>query len=142
MRSYRERFKPSAWRNTPYAILAVHVVCADDDAEAERLASTVDLNFVRRNKGEYMPLASPEDALAYPYAPVDRDRIRHNRNRLFVGSPDTVRARLQPLIAETQADEVMITSMIYDHAARKHSYTLMAQAFGIGGEGSAPLPQA
>ena len=64
MRSYRDLFKPSAWREAPYAVLAVHVVCADTDAEAERLASTVDLNFVRRNKGEFAPLASPEDALA------------------------------------------------------------------------------
>ena len=48
---------------------------ADTDAEAERLATTVDLNFVRRAKGEYLPLASPEEAAAYPYSPVDRERI-------------------------------------------------------------------
>ncbi|HEX2217006.1 MAG TPA: LLM class flavin-dependent oxidoreductase [Xanthobacteraceae bacterium] len=132
MRSYRELFKPSAWRAKPYAILAVHVVCADNDAEAERLASTVDLNFVRRNKGEFLPLASPEDALAYSYSPIDRERIRVNRRRLFVGSTATVRERLTPLIEATAADELMITSMIYDHAARKRSYELMAQAFALG----------
>jgi luciferase family oxidoreductase group 1 len=131
MRPYRERFRPSAWRASPYAILAVHVVCADTDAEAERLATTVELNFVRRAKGEYLPLASPEEALAYPYTPIDRERIRHNRERLFAGSPQTVKERLIPLIAATGADELMITSMIYDHAARKHSYALMAEAFGI-----------
>ena len=53
--------------------------------EAERLAPTVDLNFVRRAKGEYLPLASPEDALAYDYTPVDRARIAQNRARLVVG---------------------------------------------------------
>jgi luciferase family oxidoreductase group 1 len=131
MRAYREGFRPSAWRTTPYAILTVHVVCADTDAEAERLAATVDLNFVRRNKGEYLPLASPEDAAAYPYSPMDRERIRMNRARLFVGAPGTVKARLAPLIEAAGADELMITSMIYDHAARKRSYALMAQAYGL-----------
>ena len=59
MIDYRNRFKPSAALKVPHAILAVAVVCAETDAEAERLASTVDLNFVRRAKGEYLPLASP-----------------------------------------------------------------------------------
>ncbi|HEY6832490.1 MAG TPA: LLM class flavin-dependent oxidoreductase [Pseudolabrys sp.] len=129
MRIYRESFKPSAAHAKPYAILATHVVCADTDEEAERLAKTVDLNFVRRNKGEYQPLASPEDAIAYDYAPVDRARIAQNRTRLTVGSPATVKAKLAPLLAATHADELMVTTMIYSHEARKHSYELLAKAF-------------
>ena len=131
MIDYRNRFKPSAALKVPHAILAVAVVCAETDAEAERLASTVDLNFVRRSKGEYLPLASPEEACAYSLTPIDRERIRHNRERLFVGAPATVRARLDPLLAATQADELMITTMIYDHAARRHSYELMAAAYEL-----------
>jgi luciferase family oxidoreductase group 1 len=130
MLSYRAHFRPGM-RAAPHAILAVHVVCAESDAEAERLAATVDLNFARRRKGEYLPLVSPEEALAYPYSPVDRQHIAHQRARLFVGSPPTVKKRLVPLIEETQADEVMVTSMIYDHGARTHSYELMAEAFGL-----------
>ena len=129
--SYRARFRPSDWRKEPYAILAVAVVCADSDAEAERLASTVDLNYVRRSKGEYLPLASPDEAAAYSFTDADRRHISRNRARVFVGSPDTVRGRLMPLVGASRADEVMITSAIYDHAARKHSYELMAQTFGI-----------
>lgn len=129
MRLYRDSFKPSLSHETPYAILATHVVCADTDEEAERLAATVDLNFVRRAKGEYLPLASPEEALAYDYAPVDRARIAQNRQRMSVGSPATVKAKLAPLIAATHANELMVTSMIYDHAARKRSYGLLAEAF-------------
>jgi luciferase family oxidoreductase group 1 len=131
MRIYRDRFKPSAKLDRPYAILAVHAVAADTDAEAERLAATVDLNFLRRSKGEYLPLASPEEAQAYPYTPMDRERIRRNRDRLFVGSPASVRERLMPLVQEARADEVMITSFIYEHAARKRSYELLAHAFGL-----------
>ena len=131
MRSYRDHFRPSPSRERAYAILAVHVVAADTPAEAERHASTVDLNTVRRSKGEYAPLASPEEALAYPYTAGERARIASNRARLIVGTPTMVKERLAPLIAETQADEVMITSMIYDHDARKRSYALMAEAFEL-----------
>jgi luciferase family oxidoreductase group 1 len=131
MLSYRDQFKPSAALERPHAILACAVVCADSDAEAERLASTIDLNWVRRARGEYLPLASPEDALSHPYSPVDRERILRHRARVFVGAPATVRARLTPLIAATKADEVMVTTMIYDHAARRRSYELLAGAFGL-----------
>ena len=129
MRLYRDSFKPSASHAKPYAILATHVVCADTDEEADRLARTVDLNFVRRAKGEYLPLASPEEATAYDYAPVDRARIASNRQRMSVGSPATVKARLEPLIEATQAQELMVTTMIHGHAARKHSYELLANIF-------------
>lgn len=131
MRLYRERFKPSAAMQNPYAILATAAVVADTEEEAERLASTIDLNFVRRAKGDYLPLESPETALAYPYTPVDRERIQQNRKRLFVGTPATIPQKLAPLLDATQADEVMITTMIHDHAARKKSYTLLAQAFAL-----------
>ena len=131
MLSYREQFKPSAARERPYAILACAAVCADSDAEAERLAATIDLNFVRRSRGEYLPLASPEEATSHPYSPAERGLIARNRARLFVGSKATVLERLEAMIAATKADEVMVTTMIYDHAARRHSYELLAEAFGL-----------
>ena len=129
MRLYRDSFKPSVSHEKPFAILATHVVCADTDTEAERLATTVDLNFVRRAKGEFQPLSSPDEAAAYDYTPIDRARIARNRERVAVGSPATLKARLMPLIERTKADELMITSMLFDHTARKRSYELLAEAF-------------
>jgi alkanesulfonate monooxygenase SsuD/methylene tetrahydromethanopterin reductase-like flavin-dependent oxidoreductase (luciferase family) len=55
--------------------------------------------------------------------------MAQNRTKLSVGSPATVKARLEPLIAATQADEVMVTTMIFSHEARKHSYELLAKLF-------------
>ncbi|MDE2283728.1 MAG: LLM class flavin-dependent oxidoreductase [Hyphomicrobiales bacterium] len=130
MLTYREHFKPSATLAQPYAILATAAVAADTDAEAERLAASADLHFVRRAKGEYLPLASPEQAAAYPYTAVDRERIARHRARFTVGSIATVRNRLLTLVESTRADELMITTMTYDHAARRHSYELLAEAFG------------
>jgi len=135
MLSYRAHFKPSETLLAPYAILAVAAIAADTDAEAERIAVSADLNFVRRAKGEYLPLASPEEAAAYPYAEMDRERIARQRERLVVGGVESVKSRLTALIEATRADELMITTMAYDHAARLHSYELLAEAFAI-----APTP--
>ena len=131
MLSYRAHFKPSASLPQPYAILAVAAVAADTDAEAERIASSTDLHFARRAKGEYLPLASPEEAAAYPYTAIDRDRIARHRERLVVGNAESVKHRLLALIEVTRADELMITTMAYDHAARRRSYELLAQAFAV-----------
>jgi len=131
MIGYREQFQPSATLDHPYAILGCAVVCADSEQEAERLATTIDLNWVRRARGEYLPLASPEEAAAYPYSPVDRERIKARRARLFVGTPASVREQLTPLLAAAKADELMVTTMIHDHAARRRSYELLAEAFEL-----------
>src|SRR6201990_1295906 len=64
---YRSRFKPSRWRQEPDGILDVAVVAAETDAEAERLATSMDLNRLRRDRGQYLPLPSPEEAIDYPY---------------------------------------------------------------------------
>jgi luciferase family oxidoreductase group 1 len=131
MTTYRQQFKPQPWREKPLAILAVHVVCADTDAKADRLASSVDLNFARRRQGHYLPIPSPEEAAAYAYSPTDRALIAQNRARLVVGSKTRVLAHLEPLIEATKADELMVTTSIYDHEARKHSYELLAEAFSL-----------
>jgi luciferase family oxidoreductase group 1 len=131
MLSYRDHFKPSATMKEPYAILGTAAIVADTDAEAERIAASADLHYARRAKGEYQPLASPEEAATYAYTPVDRERMARHRVRLVVGGVDRVKERLLALIAETRADELMITTMVYDHAARRHSYELLADAFAL-----------
>jgi luciferase family oxidoreductase group 1 len=131
MVAYRTHFKPSGFRQTPHAILAVAVVTAETDAEAERLASSADLHRLRRDRGQYAPLPSPEEAEAYPYTPAERAAIARNRSRLFVGSPATILQKLSPLITASQADELMVITAVYDHEARKKSYSLLAEAFGL-----------
>ncbi len=131
MRHYRSHFVPSRWRDKPHAILAIAVVAAETDAEAERLASSMDLNRLRRDSGQYLPLPSPEEALAYPYTEAERASIARNRSRLFVGSPATVMRQIQPLISASEADEVMVITAVYDHGMRKRSYGLLAEVFRL-----------
>jgi luciferase family oxidoreductase group 1 len=128
---YRAHFCPSRWWQAPRGILAVAIVAAPTDEEAEELAMSVDLNRLQRERGAYLPIPSVEEAKAYPYSEADRAIITRNRAKLFVGSPATIMERLTPLIEASQADEVMVTSAIYDHDARKQSYRLLAEAFGL-----------
>src|ERR1700693_3478527 len=105
--NYRAHFKPSGWRSTPHGILAVAIVAAETYAEAERLASSMDLNRLRRDRGQYLPLPSVEEALAYPYTDSERASIARNRSRLFVRSGARAMAKLQPMIAGSHAGEVV-----------------------------------
>jgi len=130
MNNYHQHFRPSAWRAKPHGILAVSIVAAETDAEAERLASSMDLNRLRRDRGQFLPLPSVEEALAYPYTESERAVVVRNRERMFVGTPATVMQHLQPLLDASKPDELMVTSFIYDHEARKRSYGLLAEASG------------
>ncbi len=130
MINYRDHFKSSGWRAAPHGILAIAAVAAETDAEAEQLASSMDLNRLRRDRGQYLPLPSVEEALAYNYTASERASVARNRSRLFVGSPATIMAKLQPMITASQPDELMIITAVYDHDARKKSYSLLAEAFG------------
>jgi luciferase family oxidoreductase group 1 len=130
--NYHQHFKPSGWRSTPHGILAVAAIAAETDAEAERLASSMELNRLRRDRGQYLPLPSVEEALAYLYSDAECASVERNRSRLFAGTPATIMARLQPMLAACQADELMIVTAVYDHEARKKSYSLLADAFGLG----------
>jgi luciferase family oxidoreductase group 1 len=131
MLTYREGFKPSPSLARPYAILATAAVAADTGAKAERIAASAELHYVRRAKGEYMPLESPEAAAAYPYTAADRERMARHRARLAIGNALAVKDRLLALAEATRADELMITTNVFDHAARRHSYELLAEAFAL-----------
>src|SRR3954469_2036240 len=138
MTNYHAHFKKEGgWISKPHGILAIAAVSAETDAEAEKLASSMDLNRLRRDRGQFLPLPSVEEALAYPYTDSERASIMRNRSRLFVGSPASVMQKLQPMIAASQADEVMVITAVYDHEARKKSYHLLADAFGLGKKAAA-----
>ena len=131
MKLYRDNFRPSAAHAEPYAILATHAVCADSDAEAEDLALSVQYAFLRLQTGRSGPLPSPAEVKSFPLTAVDLAHMQMLRRRHFVGSPTTVRDQLMPLIVQTQADELMILSMIHSHEARIHSYDLLAEMFEV-----------
>ena len=137
--AYRENFRPSSGFAEPHAILAASVICADTDDQAETLASSMGLARVRMRTGKPGQLPSPEEALAYPYAPGERRLLESYRSMQIVGNVSKVQARLEELAERTAADEIMVTTMVHDHAERLRSYEKLAEAFGLA---RAPIGQA
>jgi luciferase family oxidoreductase group 1 len=131
IRAYRASFTPSPQFPRAHVILGVAVVCAPTDNEAEYLASSTDLAWVRRHHGVFAPLPSPEEAARHLYTPEDRAVLESNRQRQIVGGPATVAGALEQLVEDTSADELMITTMIYGAEERRRSYELVAGAWGI-----------
>jgi luciferase family oxidoreductase group 1 len=131
MVGYRESFTPSEQFPKPHAILTVSAIAADTDAEANDLALSVQFAFLNLTQGRSGPMLSPEEVLAYPLGAFERQQMAAIGERHFVGSPATIQERLLPLIEETQADELMILTMVHNHEARVHSYELLAQMFEV-----------
>jgi luciferase family oxidoreductase group 1 len=124
---YRDNFRASRWLERPYAMVAVNTICADTDERAEWLAGPAALSFLRLRTGMPQPLASPEEAAAYPYTPDEREMAWGRFGQQAVGSADTVRARLTDLLERTKADELMLTTMVYDISDRIRSFELVAE---------------
>ena len=127
---YREQFRPSQRLKRPEVSVAVGVVCAETDDEAERLASTWRMAITLAGRGQFGPLPSVTRALAF----LDGERgDTFQGRRVVVGSPDTVRPELEQIAAEYGADELMIHTLAHNHAARRRSYELLAEAFDLEG---------
>jgi luciferase family oxidoreductase group 1 len=135
MRAYRESFEPSEQFGRPSAVLAVAVICGETNEHAGRLATSMELAWVRMRSGNPGPLRSPEEAMAYPYTPAERRLADAYRSMQVVGDPRTVRARIEELAARTAADEVMVTTNVHDHGERLRSYQRLAEAFAIAAPG-------
>jgi luciferase family oxidoreductase group 1 len=135
IRAYRDGFVPSARVAAPHVILGVAVVCAETDKEADYLATSSDLAWVRRHRGDWGRLPSPDEASRFPYTAQDRVVVDTYRQRVVVGTPQRVVEALQVEVDDTGASELMVTSMIHGARARMRSYELLAHAwYDQGGE--------
>jgi luciferase family oxidoreductase group 1 len=126
MSLYRENFQPSAYLDAPHGMIAVSVICAEDDARARELAAPFQLSFLRLRAGRRGPLPTPQEAADHPYTTLDRQLMSERIADQAIGSPDTVRARLTSLLAATRADELMLTTTVFDPADRLRSFDLIA----------------
>ncbi len=130
---YRSRFRPSEQLAVPYAMVGVNIIAAESDDEARRLATTQQMSFTnifRGNRGLSQPPIA--DIESY-WSPMEKAQAMRMLARSIVGSPRTVDAGIEALVAETGADELMIVSDVYEHAARLRSFRLIADAAKIGG---------
>jgi luciferase family oxidoreductase group 1 len=123
---YRDGYQPSDEHPTPYAMLGVSLVAADGDAEARRLATSLQQQFLALQRGRPVQLQPPVDDMTPLWQDWERSTVERTLRHAIVGGPETVRRGLEDFIASTNADELMITSHIYDHDARLRSYEIVA----------------
>jgi luciferase family oxidoreductase group 1 len=124
---YRARFQPSEQLQQPYAMVGVNVFAADTDAEARRLITSLQQQFISLRRGTPGPLPPPVDNMDEFWSPAERAGIEQSLSYSVVGAPDGIQRGLEAFIAETQADELMLTAQIYDHAARLRSFEIAAE---------------
>jgi luciferase family oxidoreductase group 1 len=123
---YRRSFRPSAQCAKPYVMLGFNVFAAATDAEASLLASSMQQAFVRLRSGRPTPLPPPMKNYLERIDGSQRELLDQILSCSAIGSPDRVHADLKRFIARTGADELMITSQIFDHGARLRSYEITA----------------
>ncbi|APU13612.1 MULTISPECIES: LLM class flavin-dependent oxidoreductase [Actinoalloteichus] len=129
---YRSAFRSTGLLPAPRTVISVGAVCAETDEAARRLAAPASLLYVRlRNGDRDRPLPSPQEAADYPYTADDLALVAQQSAARFVGSPETVRAGLDQLIATSGADELMVTTQVAGHEDRLRSYGLLAEAFAL-----------
>ncbi|HEV8440254.1 MAG TPA: LLM class flavin-dependent oxidoreductase [Methylomirabilota bacterium] len=131
VRAYREHFRPSASLETPLASVTVFALCADTEAEADRLARSRDLFVVGLRTGRAGPYPSVEEAERYPYSPHELAIVRHTRRRTITGAPEQVRERLLALAREYGVEELVIVTITHSPKARLRSYERLAEVFGL-----------
>lgn len=131
IRQYRAAFRPSDTFSEPEVIVAQSVVLAHSDEEARRLALPLGLMFLRLLRGETAPVATVEEAEAYPYTSAEHAQIEamHRSGRFVAGGPATVKARLDHVLAVTGADELMVGSLTPNLEQRKQTYTLLTAMY-------------
>jgi luciferase family oxidoreductase group 1 len=127
---YRARFRPSEQLERPYAMVGVNVFAAKTEAEARRLATSLQQQFISLRRGTPGPLPPPVDSMDGHWSPIERAGVEQALSCSMIGTPDVVQRGLKALIAETEADELMLTAQIYDHGARLRSFEIAADVLG------------
>jgi luciferase family oxidoreductase group 1 len=126
-RLYRENFRPNEGLRQPWLMVAVQVIAAETDAEARHLFTTPQQRFLRLIRNQPVELLPPVDSMDAVWSDWERTLVENKLRAAIVGSEDTVQAGLERLIATTGADEVIVVTDTWDHAARLESYRRVAQ---------------
>lgn len=125
---YRENFQPSEYLEEPYVMACINVVAADTETEAERLATSVQQFFLGVITGNRKLLQSPVDHMNNVWNISERYAVSQMLAYLFIGDKEKIKKGMQAFLQQTQVNEVMVTSHIYDQAARIRSYEIFSEA--------------
>ena len=128
LEAYRAQFRPSAQLDKPYVMVGVNMIAAKTDAEARQLATTQQMSFANLLRGTRGLSQPPIDDIDTYWSPAEKAQAQRMLARAIYGNPDKIQAEVRAFVAETDADELMIVSDIYDHQARLQSFELISNA--------------
>jgi luciferase family oxidoreductase group 1 len=129
--SYLKAFQPSMEMEKPQVLLAISVLCAENEDKARNLRKLADYTFLQFEKGHFREMNRYEDIKDYVFSEAELERIRFNSGRIISGTPDQVRMQMVLMAQEFGVDEIMVTTMTHSQRDRLRSYELIAEAFGL-----------
>ena len=129
LKLYRETFEASEKLEIPYAMLAMNLIAADTDAEAQFLATTQFQSFLRLTRGMPGEMQPPVENIDELWTPQEKAAVESCLGGSIIGGPAMVKDRLEEILAETGVDELMFNAMIFDHAARLRAYEIAADVW-------------
>lgn len=129
LRLYRQSFNPSDVLSEPYAMVGVNIIAAATDEEANWLATSMQQQFLNLFRNNPSPLLPPVENMESRLSDYEKMLLDSRIGASIVGSAETVKAKLQKFLDETQADEMIINAQIYDHSARLKSFEIVSEIF-------------
>ncbi|KSU83488.1 luciferase family oxidoreductase, group 1 [Fictibacillus enclensis] len=126
---YRRNFKPSEVLDKPYAMVGVNVIAADTEEKAAYLATSMQQQFLNLVRGIPSKLKPPVQSMEGIWSPYEKASIDQQLRTTMIGTPETVKAKLQEFLDETKADEMIINAQIFDHQDRLRSYEIVSEVF-------------
>jgi luciferase family oxidoreductase group 1 len=127
IRVYRQHFKPSAVLDKPYVMLGVPLIAADTNAQAEYLATSAYLLILSLIRGQSLLQQPPVDSMDGRWLPHERQAVGEFLGLAMTGDPDKIRGKLELLLEQTGADELIFTGDMYDFTDRLRSYQILAE---------------
>jgi len=127
-RFYKENFREGREKSSR-TMVCTFLICAETDAEAERLAAPIDLRRLHMALNVDSPVPTQAEAEAHPYSEEERSYVMAQRARAVIGGPEKVKRELEEMLARYAADEAMVLTITGDYASRLRSYELLAAAF-------------
>ncbi|MEK3719366.1 LLM class flavin-dependent oxidoreductase [Paenibacillus sp. FSL H8-0034] len=129
---YRSSFRPSESLDKPYAMVGLNIVAADTDEEARKLATSQEQQFLNLIRGRTGPLNPPVDSMDALWNLQEEAHIRKQLSYTITGNKATVQKKLQQVLQDTGADEIIVSAQIYEHKARLRSYQYLAELVNAG----------
>jgi luciferase family oxidoreductase group 1 len=125
---YRARFQPSSACQKPYVMLGINVIAAETDQQAQLLATSLQQAFVNLRRGRPAPLPPPDAGFPQCMSPAEHAMLDDALACSWIGTPDAIGSGIRAFIQRTGADELMIASQVFDHAARLRCFEIARSA--------------